>query len=55
MRWTAIAKLAGVWIERSEQTTKAGDLNQYSDSELAAVIKASQSDEDDQLGKPPLN
>jgi hypothetical protein len=38
---TAKAKLAG---ERSEQTTKAGDLNQYSDSELAAIVRAGQLD-----------
>ena len=36
---TAIAKLSGLWIERSEQTTKTGDLSQISDAELAAVIR----------------
>ena len=35
---TAKGKLAGVWLEKSEQTVKGGDLNQYSDSQLAAII-----------------
>ena len=34
----AKAKLAGIWIERREQTTKT-DLSQYSVAELAAVIR----------------
>ena len=44
MRWTAIAaltakgKLAGVLLEKSEQTVKGGDLSQYSDSQLAQII-----------------
>ena len=36
---TAKAKLAGIWIERSEQTTKGDDLSQLSDAQLAAVIR----------------
>lgn len=36
---TAIAKLTGKWIERSEQTTKTDDLSQLSDAQLAAIIR----------------
>ena len=36
---TAIAKLAGKWIEKSETTTKTDDLNSLSDAQLAAIIK----------------
>jgi hypothetical protein len=36
---TAIAKLSGLWVERSEQTNKTGDLDSLSDAELAAIIK----------------
>ena len=39
---TAIAKLSGRWIERSEQTTKTDDLNTLSDAQLAAIIKGEQ-------------
>ena len=39
---TAIAKLSGKWIERSEQTTKTGDLNALSDAELEAIIRQGQ-------------
>jgi hypothetical protein len=35
---TAIAKLSGLWVEKSETTNKTGDLNSLSDAELAAVI-----------------
>ena len=41
---TAIAKLSGRWIERSEQTTKTDDLNTLSDAQLAAIIKGEQAD-----------
>ena len=27
---TAKAKLAGIWVEKTEQTTKSGDLNRWS-------------------------
>jgi hypothetical protein len=40
---TAKGKLAGVWIERSEQTNKTGDLNSLSDAELAAIVRQRQS------------
>ena len=36
---TAIAKLSGRWVERSEQTTKTDDLSTLSDAQLAAIIK----------------
>jgi hypothetical protein len=39
---TAKGKLAGVWIERSEQTTKTADLDSLSDAELAAIIRQGQ-------------
>ena len=39
---TAIAKLSGRWIERSEQTTKTDDLSTLSDAQLAAIIKGSE-------------
>ena len=39
---TAIAKLSGKWIERSEQTTKTDDLSTLSDAQLAAIIKGEQ-------------
>jgi hypothetical protein len=39
---TAKAKLAGVWIERSEQTNLKGDLNSLSDAELAAIVRQGQ-------------
>ena len=41
---TAIAKLSGRWIERSEQTTKTDDLSTLSDAQLAAIIKGSEPD-----------
>ena len=41
---TAIAKLSGKWIERSEQTTKTDDLNTLSDAQLAAIIKRDRAD-----------
>ena len=41
---TAIAKLSGRWIERSEQTTKTDDLSTLSDAQLAAIIKGEQAD-----------
>ena len=43
---TAKAKLAGVWIERSEQTTKTGDLSQMTDAELAAIVQSGLSKEE---------
>ena len=36
---TAIAKLSGKWIEKSETTTRTDDLNQLSDAELAAIVR----------------
>ena len=45
---TAKAKLGGLWIERTEQTTKS-DLSQYSDAELAAVIRGGLPKEEFQL------
>jgi hypothetical protein len=41
---TAKAKLAGIWVEPSEQTTKTGDLSQYSDAELTAIVRGGQLD-----------
>jgi hypothetical protein len=41
---TAIAKLSGLWIEKSEQTTKTGSLDDLSDAELTAIIKGDQGD-----------
>ena len=41
---TAKAKLAGKWVERSEQTTKTDDLDTLSDAQLAAIIKRERSD-----------
>ena len=41
---TAKAKLAGKWVERSEQTTKTDDLSTLSDAQLAAIIKGEQGD-----------
>ena len=35
---TAQAKLAGLWIERSEQTRK--QLDEMSDAEIAAILRA---------------
>jgi hypothetical protein len=35
----AKGKLGGVWIERSERTTKTDDLNALSDAELAAIVR----------------
>ena len=39
---TAIAKLTGKWIEKSETTTKTDDLNTLSDAQLAAIIKGTE-------------
>ncbi len=39
---TAKAKLASVWVERSEQTSLKGDLNSLSDAELAAIVRQGQ-------------
>jgi hypothetical protein len=39
---TAIAKLSGKWIEKSETTTRTDDLNQLSDAELAAIVRQGQ-------------
>jgi hypothetical protein len=39
---TAIAKLTGRWIEKSETTNKTGDLNSLSDAELAAIVRQGQ-------------
>ena len=39
---TAIAKLTGKWIEKSETTTRTGDLESLSDDELAAIIRQGQ-------------
>lgn len=39
---TAIAKLTGKWIEKSETTTRTDDLNQLSDDQLAAIIRQGQ-------------
>ena len=36
---TAIAKLTGKWIERSERTNIKGDLNDLSDSDLAQIVR----------------
>jgi hypothetical protein len=33
------ASSGGVWIERSERTTKTDDLNALSDAELAAIVR----------------
>jgi phage terminase small subunit len=41
---TAIAKLSGKWIEKSETLTRTDDLNQLTDAELAAIIKRDQVD-----------
>ena len=38
---TALAKLSGKWIEKSETTTKTGDLSQLTDGELEAIIRSS--------------
>jgi hypothetical protein len=43
---TAIAKLTGKWIEKSETTTR-GDLNQLSDAELAAIVRQGEPKETD--------
>jgi Terminase small subunit len=40
----AKGKLAGVWVEKSETTTKTDDLNSLSDAQLAAIIKGSGQD-----------
>jgi hypothetical protein len=42
---TAKAKLAGVWIERSEQAIKT-DLSQFTDAEPAAIVRAGQPKEE---------
>ena len=39
---TAIAKLSGKWIEKSETTSRTNDLNQLSDAELAAIVRQGQ-------------
>lgn len=39
---TAIAKLSGLWIEKSETTNKTADLDSLSDDELAAIIRQGQ-------------
>jgi phage terminase small subunit len=39
---TAIAKLTGRWIEKSETTTKTDDLSSMSDAELAAIVRQGQ-------------
>ena len=36
---TALAKLSGKWIERSEQTNRTADLDQMTDAELEAIIR----------------
>ena len=36
---TALAKLSGRWVERSERTNIKGDLESLSDSELAAIVR----------------
>jgi hypothetical protein len=40
----AKGKLGGVWIERSERTTKTDDLNALSDAELAAIVRQGQAE-----------
>jgi len=40
---TAKAKLAGLWVERSERKSLEGDLNSMSDAELAAIVRQDQS------------
>ncbi len=39
---TAIAKLSGLWVEKSEATNKTGDLDSLSDAELAAIVRQGQ-------------
>jgi hypothetical protein len=39
---TAIAKLSGLWVEKSETINKTGDLSSLSDAELAAIIRQGQ-------------
>jgi hypothetical protein len=41
---TAIAKLSGLWVERSEQLHKASDLSEMSDAELAEIVRGGQLD-----------
>jgi hypothetical protein len=36
---TAKAKLAGLWVDRSERTNLKGDLDSLSDAELAAIVR----------------
>ena len=43
---TAIAKLSGLWVERSEQTTKTVDPTTLTDAELAAIVKGSTAEPD---------
>jgi hypothetical protein len=39
---TAIAKLSGKWIEKSETLSRTDDLNQLTDAELAAIVRQGQ-------------
>ena len=39
---TAIAKLAGLWVEKSETTTKTADPTMLTDAELAGIIQATE-------------
>lgn len=39
---TAIAKLSGLWIEKSETTTKTADPAMLTDAELAGIIQATE-------------
>jgi hypothetical protein len=48
---TAIAKLTGKWIEKSETTTRTDDLNQLSDAQLAAIIRQGE----ERAARPQLN
>jgi hypothetical protein len=40
---TAKAKLAGLWVDRSERTSLKGDLDSLSDAELAAIVRQGES------------
>ena len=46
---TAKGKLSGKWIEKSETTTRTGSLDDFSDAELAEIIRRGQPETDKKL------
>ena len=45
----AKAKLAGLWVDRSERTNLKGDLDSLSDAELAAIVRQGMNSQIDPL------